>query len=74
MEAELKKRPMMLPPGKRGVNRKQMINDLQERFQFKNKEELDADIAMKKQSALLPEIDQKKRRRAKMSGVAARAL
>ena len=74
MEAELKKRPMMLPPGKRGVNRKQMINDLQERFQFKNKEELDADIALKKQSALLPEIDQKKRRRAKMSGVAARAL
>ena len=38
-----------LPPGKRGVNRKQLINDLQERFQFKNKEELDAHIALKKQ-------------------------
>jgi hypothetical protein len=51
----------MLPPGKRGVNRKQLINDLQERFQFKDKEELDADIAMKKQQALLPEINKKKK-------------
>ena len=48
MEEDMRKRPMLLPPGKRGVDRKQMINNLQERFQFKNKEELDADIAMKK--------------------------
>ena len=56
MEEEMRRRPNLLPPGKRGVNRKQMINDLQERFQFKNKEELDHHIAMKKQAALLPEI------------------
>jgi hypothetical protein len=40
---------MMLPPGKKGVDRKGMINDLQERFQFKNKEELDAEIALRKE-------------------------
>lgn len=52
-----------------------MINELQERFQFKNKEELDAHIAMQKQAALLPPIDNGKRRRRKgISGIAARAL
>lgn len=45
IENERAKRPMMLPPGKRGVNRKEMIEDLQTRFQFKNREELDAHIA-----------------------------
>lgn len=75
IEQELKKRPMMLPPGKRGQDRKQMINELQERFQFKNKEELDAHIALQKQAALLPPIDDGKRRRRKgLSGIAARAL
>ena len=28
METEKARRPMMLPPGKKGQNRKQMINDL----------------------------------------------
>lgn len=45
-------RPLQAPL-KRGVNRKQMINDLQENFQFKDKAELDAYIAQKKQLALL---------------------
>jgi len=35
----------LVAPGKRGVNRKQMINDLQERFQFKDKAEIDAYLA-----------------------------
>ena len=45
-------------PGKIGVNRKQMITDLQERFQFKNKEELEAHIEMLRQQALLPPIEE----------------
>lgn len=32
MNNEMRKQPMIVPPGKRGIDRKQMINDLQERF------------------------------------------
>jgi hypothetical protein len=45
-----------MAPGKRGQDRKQMINELQERFQFKDKEELDRHIAAQKQAALLPPL------------------
>lgn len=62
IEEERRIKMSQLPPGKRGVNRKQLINDLQERFQFKNKEELDAHIALRKQQALLPDINPKKKK------------
>ena len=65
----------MLPPGKKGVDRKGMINDLQERFQFKNKEALDAEIAARKEKALsLPDIHRHKRRWKHNGAVAQRAL
>lgn len=40
-----KNRPLQAPI-KRGVNRKKMITELQERFQFKDKEELEAYLHM----------------------------
>jgi hypothetical protein len=65
----------MLPPGKKGVDRKGMINDLQERFQFKNKEELDAEIAARKEKEMsLPDIHKHKRRWKHNGAVAQRAL
>lgn len=54
-----------------------MINDLQERFQFKDRDELDAHIAMKKQQALLPDINQTKQQKRKWKhngAIAQRAL
>lgn len=71
IEESQKHRRMMLPPGKKGVDRKGMINDLQERFQFKNKEELDAEIALRKEQAMLPDINQRMKKRWKHNGAVA---
>lgn len=52
-----------------------MINDLQERFQFKDKAEIDAMIAKKKQALLLPEIvPPGKKKRKWNTGIAQKAL
>lgn len=65
-----------MAPGKKGVNRKQMISDLQERFQFKDKAELDAHIEMQRQLALLPPVENnaKKKKRNYNMTIAQRAI
>lgn len=60
----------MVAPGKRGVNRKELINDLQERFQFKDKAEIDAMIAKKRELQMLPDIVPKKKKRRWNMGIA----
>jgi len=65
----------LVAPGKRGVNRKQLINDLQERFQFKDKAEIDAYMAKQKEAQLLPEINGPgKKKRKWNTGIAQKAL
>lgn len=55
----------LVAPGKKGTNRKEIITDLQERFQFKDKAEIDAYMLQQKQASLLPELNQpgKKKRK-----------
>eukprot|EP00347_Sterkiella_histriomuscorum_P010966 403374256 len=66
----------LVAPGKRGVDRKELINDLQERFQFKDKAEIDKIMAQKKLESMLPEINPPGKRKAKRYnlGMAQKAL
>lgn len=65
----------LVAPGKRGINRKELINDLQERFQFKDKAEIDRIMAQKKMESMLPDINPPgKKKRKWNTNIAQKAL
>ncbi len=68
MDEDLR-RPLQAPV-KRGVNRKQMITELQEKFQFKDNKELEEHMRKQKQMAMLPPVNSKKKRRTYNHGMA----